>query len=297
MCRWLAYAGSPIRIEDLLTRPSHSLVDQSFEARQLYLPGAPMTSMFRNHAWPTNGDGFGVGWWGDRSFPGQYRDVGPAWSDANLHRLAEQVSSPMFLAHVRAALGGTIDRANCHPFQYGRWLFQYNGEIGDFFRLKRDLTLDVAPELYPFIEGNADTELCFYLALTYGLDTDPKGALARLVGRVEQARTDNGVDAPFSATICAANGEEIYAVRYSSNRASNSLYHSVGTMRLTAGDRGGDIELPADGRIVVSEPLELEYRDTKWVEIPEWSIVTVRSGVEPTIEPFTPTVLPHEHAS
>ena len=54
---------------------------------------------------------------------------------------------------------------------------------------------------------------------------------------------------------------------------------------------------PADGRIVVSEPLELEYRDTKWVEIPEWSIVTVRSGVEPTIEPFTPTVLPHEHAS
>ena len=293
MCRWLAYTGSPIRLEDLLTRPSHSLVDQSFEARQLYLPGAPMTTMFRNHAWPTNGDGFGVGWYGDREFPGQYRDVMPAWSDHNLQRLSEQISSPMFLAHVRAALGGTIDRSNCHPFHYGRWLFQYNGEIEGFSKLKRDLTFDVDPKLYPFIEGNADTEVCFYLALTYGLETDPKGALARMVGRVEQARTDNGVDDPFTATICAANGDTIYAVRYSSNRQSNSLYHSQGTMRLSAGDGSGHIQLPADGRIIVSEPLELEYRDTHWVELPEWSILTVRAGEEPVIEDFEPTVLPH----
>ncbi|MGV9857996.1 class II glutamine amidotransferase [Gordonia sp. NPDC003425] len=293
MCRWLAYCGSPIHLEDLLTRPSHSLVDQSFEARQLYLPGAPMTSMFRNHAWPTNGDGFGVGWYGDRSFPGQYRDMMPAWSNHNLQRLAEQISSPMFLAHVRAALGGTIDRVNCHPFQYGRWLFQYNGEIEGFSKLKRDLTFDVDPGLYPFIEGNADTELCFYLALTYGLDTDPKGALAKMVGRVEQARTDHNIDDPFTATICAANGDEIYAVRYSSNRQSNTLYHSSGRMRLSAGDGTGHIELPADGRIVVSEPLELEYSDTHWVEIPEWSIVTVRPGSEPVVEDFVPTVRPH----
>lgn len=293
MCRWLAYTGSPIRLEDLLTRPSHSLVDQSFEARQLYLPGAPMTTMFRNHAWPTNGDGFGIGWYGDRDFPGQYRDVMPAWSDHNLQRLCEQISSHMFLAHVRAALGGTIDRVNCHPFQHGRWLFQYNGEIEGFSTLKRDLTCDVDPELYPFIEGNADTEVCFYLALTYGLDADPVGALAAMVGRVEQARTDNNVDDPFTATICAADGDTIYAVRYSSNRQSNSLFHSRGAMRLSAGDGTGHIELPEDGRIIASEPLELEYRDTHWVELPEWSITTVRRGQEPVIDEFEPTVLPH----
>ncbi|MGW5523143.1 class II glutamine amidotransferase [Gordonia sp. NPDC003950] len=218
----------------------------------------------------------------------------PAWSDHNLQRLSEQISSPMFLAHVRAALGGTIDRVNCHPFQHGRWLFQYNGEIGQFSTLKRDLTFDVAPELYPLIEGNADTELCFYLALTYGLDTDPKGALAKLVGRVEQARADHDVDVPFNATICASNGTEIYAVRYSSNRQSRTLYHSQGQMRLSAGDGNGPIELPADGRIIVSEPLELEYRDTHWVEIPEWSIVTVRAGEDVVIEDFRPSVMPHD---
>jgi predicted glutamine amidotransferase len=288
MCRWLAYTGSPIHIEDLLTRPSHSLVDQSFEARQLYLPGAPMTTMFRNHAWPTNGDGFGIGWYGDRDFPGQYRDVRPAWSDQNLQRLAEQITSPMFLAHVRAALGGTIARINCHPFQHGRWLFQYNGEIGGFARVKRALTFDVAPELYPFIEGNADTELVFYLALTYGLDDDPPTALAKAVGRVERARAEAGVTEPFRACIAAANGDTIYAVRYSSNKTSHTLYHSNGPLTLSAGDGGGPIRLPADGRIIVSEPQELEYRDTKWTELPEWSITTLKAGADPVVEDFTP---------
>jgi predicted glutamine amidotransferase len=287
MCRWLAYAGSPIHLDDLLSRPSHSLIDQSFEARQLYLPGSPMTRMFRNRAWPTNGDGFGIGWYGDRDFPGQYRDVRPAWSDHNLQRLAEQIKSPMFLAHVRAALGGTISRVNCHPFHNGRWLFQYNGVIGGFAKLKRELTFDVAPELYPFIEGNADTELCFYLALTYGLDTDPLGALARTVGRVERARRDNGVTEPFTATICAANGDTVYAVRYSSDKNSHTLYHSNGAMTLRSGD-GGHIELPADGRLLVSEPLELAYRPTRWVEVPEWSAVTMQAGTEPVIRDFEP---------
>ncbi|ROZ88899.1 class II glutamine amidotransferase [Gordonia sp. OPL2] len=288
MCRWLAYAGTPILLEDLLTRPSHSLVDQSFEARQLYLPGSPMTTMFRHHAWPTNGDGFGVGWYGEREFPGQYRDERPAWSDHNLHRLAAQIRSPMFLAHVRAAaIGGTIDRVNCHPFAHGGWLFQYNGEIGGFPTLKRDLTLDVDPGLYPHIEGNADTELCFFLALSYGLDGDPLGALARTVGRIERARAERGVDDPFTATICAANGQTAYAVRYSSDRASRTLYHSVAGMRIRAAD-GGHIEIPDDGRILVSEPLELEYRRSHWVEVPESSSVTLHAGQEPEIGDFVP---------
>ena len=243
--------------------------------------------MFRNHAWPTNGDGFGIGWYGDRDFPGQYRDVRPAWSDHNLQHLAEQIKSPMFLAHVRAALGGTTSRVNCHPFHYGRWLFQYNGEISGFHKVKRDLTFEVAPELYPFIEGNADTELCFYLALTLGLDTEPVAALAKTVARIEQARRDNGVTEPFTATICAANGETIYAVRYSSDKHSNTLYRSNGPMTLRAAD-GGHIRLPDDGRILASEPLELEYRTTRWVEVPEWSMVTLQAGTEPVISDFEP---------
>ena len=46
MCRWLAYSGSPFNIGRILFEPTHSLVDQSFEARE----GSETT----------NGDGFGI---------------------------------------------------------------------------------------------------------------------------------------------------------------------------------------------------------------------------------------------
>ncbi|HLN15214.1 MAG TPA: class II glutamine amidotransferase [Acidimicrobiales bacterium] len=289
MCRWLAYTGPPIFLDTLLLKPDHSLIDQSLEARQNYVPGAAITSMFRHHALPTNGDGFGVGWYGEREFPGQYRDTRPAWNDANLRRISEQIRSAMFLAHVRAAIHGTISHVNCHPFLYGNWLFQYNGEINGFHDVKRDLVLDVAPELYPHIEGNADTELCFHLALTYGLADDAPTALAKMVGRVERARSDRGVEAPFRATGATTDGKTLYAFRYSSDKQSKTLYHSEGvtSIRTVA---GGEESFPADGRIVVSEPLELGYRDQRWVEVPEWSLVTVRAGEEPVVTPFEPII-------
>jgi len=287
MCRWLAYAGPPITLDTVLLKPDHSLIDQSLEARQNYVPGSAMTSMFRHDAFPTNGDGFGVGWYGSRDFPGQFRDIQPAWSDSNLRRLAEQVSSPMFLAHVRAAYGGTISRQNCHPFLFGRWLFQHNGEINGFQQVKRELTLDVAPELYPHIEGNADSEVCFHLALTYGLADDPPTALATMVGRVERARREHGITEPFRATLAAANGDTVWGLRYSSDRRSKTLYHSEGITSLTTVS-GEEEPFPAEGRILVSEPLELGYRDQRWVEVPEWSLVALRAGQEPVITPFEP---------
>ena len=50
MCRWLAYSGKSVRIEELLYRPQHSLIVQSLNSTM----GAE----------PTNGDGFGIGWYG-----------------------------------------------------------------------------------------------------------------------------------------------------------------------------------------------------------------------------------------
>ena len=51
MCRWLAYSGSPIRIEELLLKRDRSLIDQSLHSRL--------------GATTTNGDGFGLGWYDD----------------------------------------------------------------------------------------------------------------------------------------------------------------------------------------------------------------------------------------
>ena len=283
MCRWLAYSGEPIFLDTLIVRPSHSLIDQSMYARRNYVR-EKSSRMFRDHALPTNGDGFGVGWYGERVFPGQFRDTRPAWNDVNLRRLAEQVQSRMFMAHVRAARGGTISRENCHPFAYDRWLWQYNGEIEGFDAVVRDLRFDIAPELYPMIEGDADTETAFYLAVTYGLQTDVAKALGRTIARIERALAEHKVDGVFRSTGATTDGATLYAWRYASDASAKTLYVSRGAaaLRATGGDR---IPLPEQAAIVVSEPLELGY-SRHWQEVPPSTLVTVRPGGDVSMEPI-----------
>ena len=81
MCRWLAYSGSPLRLEELLVKRDRSLIDQSLHSRL--------------GATTTNGDGFGVGWYDDTGTPRLYRSTHPAWNDRNLRELAAGVSSPI----------------------------------------------------------------------------------------------------------------------------------------------------------------------------------------------------------
>ena len=161
MCRWLAYSGSPILMKEVLYSGTNSLVDQSLHSRL----GAE----------PTNGDGFGVGWYGAPDTPGVFHSTEPAWNDSNLRELAGHISSPLFFTHIRAAIGSAVQQTNCHPFRHDRWLFMHNGYINEFATIKRDLILAVDPSLYPEIKGQADTEVLFYLALTFGLRGRPAG--------------------------------------------------------------------------------------------------------------------------
>src|SRR4030081_2292456 len=98
MCRWLAYSGSPILLDDLLYKPSHSLIDQSRHAQ------------LGKHT--TNGDGFGVAWSEERPSAAVIRVVGPAWANRNLRELASHIRTPMFLAHVRASTGTPVQETN-----------------------------------------------------------------------------------------------------------------------------------------------------------------------------------------
>ena len=142
MCRWAAYLGEPVFLEDIVTAPCHSLIEQSHHALEAKTP--------------TNGDGFGVAWYGDREEPGLYRDILPAWSDPNLKSLCRQIRSGLFLAHVRASTGGATSRANCHPFVSGRWSFMHNGQIGGFEKIRRPLEAGLEDDLYERLDGGSD---------------------------------------------------------------------------------------------------------------------------------------------
>jgi len=261
MCRWLAYSGSPILLTQALYEGPNSLVSQSLHSRL----GAE----------PTNGDGFGVGWYGAPSTPGVFHSTEPAWNDSNLKELSEHISSPLFFTHIRAAIGSAVQQTNCHPFRHGNWLFMHNGYVNEFNTIKRDLILAVDPSLYAEIKGQADTEVLFYLALSFGLEHDPPTAVARAIGLVEAVAERHGVPHPFQGTVATTDGENIWAFRYSSERNSRTLFYTtdVPTLRKLYPGRQLFQEMSDNAKLIVSEPLG----DVAgvWNEVPEssWGII------------------------
>jgi len=274
MCRWLAYSGDPILAEDLLFRPMHSLIDQSLHSRM--------------GATTTNGDGFGIGWYGEGPVPALFKAIEPAWNDRNLRELAAQVRTRLLFAHIRASTGTPVQRSNCHPFRFDRWLFMHNGSITDFHEVKRELMLAIDPALYLDVEGSTDSETLFYLALTFGLIDDPPQALERAVGLVEDVGHRHGIEHPIQMTVATSDGSSIWAFRYSSAGRSRSLFYSTDVVAL----RQLHPEVPVlrtlsdEARLVVSEPLgDLEGA---WNEVPESSWGVVRAG-DDELHPFWPT--------
>jgi predicted glutamine amidotransferase len=275
MCRWLAYSGSPLLMEDLLYRPEHSLIVQSMHSTM----GAETT----------NGDGFGVGWYGARETPGVFKSIEPAWNDRNLRELSGHITSPRIFAHIRAAIGSPVQQTNCHPFRHGRWLWMHNGFIDGFHVMKRDLAMAVDPERFAEIEGTTDTEMLFFLALSFGLEEDPPAAVARAVGVVEEAAHRHDIAFPVQMTVATTDGDTTWAFRYSSEGRSRTLFRStdIATLRQQYPDNPALHVLSDESRLVVSEPLG-DLRGA-WREVPEATCVVIR-GAEEELFPFSPAV-------
>jgi predicted glutamine amidotransferase len=274
MCRWMAWLGQPVLIDELLFKTQHGIVDQSLHARM----GAE----------PTNGDGFGLGWYGPEESPGVYHSVAPAWGDANLRELAAHIESPLFLAHVRAAIGSPVQQTNCHPFRRGRWLFVHNGYIGGFHAIRRELMLAVDPALFADIEGSTDTEVVFHLALTLGLEDDPIAALERTTGLIEAVAGRHGIPDAVQASFGVSDGTSLWAVRYATAGRPRSLFASteVEAIRRLHPDNPRLQRLSPDDRLIVSEPFSA--LPGLWQEIPAATAVTARRGGVFEHQPFRP---------
>ena len=257
MCRWAAYIGSPIYLEDVICRPGHSLVRQSHGATRCHTP--------------VNADGFGLAWYGDRPEPGLYRDIMPAWSDSNLKSLTASLKSHLFLAHVRASTGTATSRNNCHPFVVGRWSFMHNGQFGGYDSYRRHADALIPDEYYPHRKGATDSEALFLMALAEGLDDDPAGAMARATAKFEALARQRGTAPHVRLTAAFSDGARLYALRYASDDHAPTLFHRWSDTR--------------GGRAVVSEPLESDEAD--WQEVPAQSFC-IFEGAALTISPFRP---------
>jgi predicted glutamine amidotransferase len=257
MCRWAAYTGAPIFLEEIISRPGHSLIHQSHCATQCHSA--------------INADGFGIAWYGTKSEPGLYRDVLPAWSDPNLRSLTAQVQSGLFLAHVRASTGTATSRNNCHPFTHGTWSFMHNGQVGGYDSFRRDADMMIPDALYAARKGATDSEALFLVAIAEGLDSDPRGALERAAARFIRLAREKGAAPHLRMTAALSDGKNLYAVRYATDDAAPSLYHRWSESR--------------GGMAVVSEPLEAE--EGGWIEVPTASFCTF-DGETVLLEEFLP---------
>ncbi|URK86457.1 class II glutamine amidotransferase [Rhizobium sp. RCAM05350] len=251
MCRWAAYRGEPLYLEELVSSPAHSLIEQSHCATRAKTA--------------TNGDGFGIAWYGDHPEPGRYHDILPAWSDCNLKSIARQIRSPLFLAHVRAATGGGTRRDNCHPFVHGRWSFMHNGQIGDF---RASAPADGGDARQRSLHGPhwLDRQRAFVSARpAIWSRAGSLGAIAETLAFVERLaeHLERKVLVRFTAAL--SDGHNLYAVRYASDWKAPTLY---------AAPMG-----PSGGYCLVSEPLNDD--DNAWVEIPDGTAVIVgENGVD-----------------
>ena len=226
MCRFVAYLGEPVFLDEVVCRPAHSLLHQSLQAERA------KTS--------TNGDGFGIGWYGDRGEPGVYREVMPAWSDENLQSLARTLHSRLFFAHVRAATGTSIARQNSHPFRHGQWLFMHNGQIGGYALVRRALEARLPDALYGARKGATDSELLFLLALArVEAGEGVHAAMRATLDETAALMRAQGIAEPLRFSAALADGERLHVFRWASDDKPPTLY-------LQQGERGA---------IVASEPL------------------------------------------
>ncbi|MEX2630145.1 MAG: class II glutamine amidotransferase [Tistlia sp.] len=254
MCRWTVHAGEPVFLEQLVLEPCHSLIAQSQHAREAKAE--------------TNGDGFGLGWYGERPEPGLYREILPAWSDANLRSLCQQLRARLFFAHVRASTGTATARANCHPFAFGRWLFMHNGQIGGYERIRRRVEALIPDALYGARHGTTDSEALFLAIAGRGLEADPVGAVMAGLAEVEAIMAEAEIAEPLRFTAALSDGERVYGFRYSSDDKAPTLYVR---------------DFPS-GTVLASEPLDIERGC--WHAVPPNALVSLAIGGRAEVAPL-----------
>lgn len=258
MCRLLGYLGSSIHLDQILIKPEHSLIVQSYKPEE-------MTSGL------LNADGFGIGWYDDsqqQNRPYCYKNVLPIWNDVNLPQLAGYIQSSCYLGYVRSATSNlSVDMINCQPFSYQNLLFIHNGFIDNFRKtLYRPIRNKLHDYAYQRIEGTTDSEHIFALVVNE-LETDSslslQQALNNTILRLVTLAQPNKIN--FSANIVLSNGKELAACRYSNREASPTLYYTEDKL--------------SDAVIIASEPMF----EADWISCPEKSLIGVGENLEVSI--------------
>jgi glutamine amidotransferase len=240
MCRFIAYSGASTFMKSLIFDASNSLIQQSKKAKM--------------RVNPLNGDGFGVGWYPEHGdpIPGTFVSVEPAWSNRNLGQIASKIPTHHFFAHVRdASMGMPVSQSNCHPFQYGPYLWMHNGRLDQFSRFRRLILNDLSNKAFDYIKGNTDSECAFAIFLDE-INFDKEASLEQLkqamrttISRINNYRKQVNADTNTFINFALTNGINSLFTRYSSNeeiRPASLFYSQTGNNIIVSSEPLSDIK-------------------------------------------------------
>jgi predicted glutamine amidotransferase len=230
-------------------------------------------------------DGWGVAFYIDGA-PHVTRSPTTALGDALFHRLSGVVASETVLAHVRKATQGDKTVFNCHPFQYGRWVFAHNGDIPRLDEVREHLRELIEPKLRRFVMGDTDSELVFFVFMSELLRVSSAGLRAELSHAMKALRTTvqrvrevcdgrPGVDSAL-LTLLATDGENLVAAH-----GGKELYYSTYKTRCSDREHCASLSAVCEAAsttgfvnhfIVSSEPL---HGENVWIGLEPGDIVGV----------------------
>jgi glutamine amidotransferase len=287
MCRFIAYLGRPIIVDELLLKPANSLVHQSYGAEEM--------------SQTLNGDGFGLGWYVHNisEKPGLFRSISPAWNNSNLLYNAPLIQTDCMFAHVRAASEGAISEANSHPFHYEQFLMMHNGIVPQFSKIKRRLLSLLSDELFLWVKGQTDSEHIFALLMQhFGELRDSATSISAEQVRigfqqtfdvVQELKKEVGIAHEVSTfNMMITDGYRIFGTRFSSDpkRETRTLYYSRGSKfeckngaSTMVRDESGDQAV-----LIVSE--KLNKREDEWTPIPHNFFIGVENNMEIKLYPL-----------
>lgn len=212
MCRLAAHIGKKIELFRFLHEPEHSLIKQSWDAREMQ--GTTL-----------NADGFGIAWLTDKNRPCIYKNILPVWSDGNLDGLAQSIHSHLWLANVRSATPGQdVNTANTQPFVKDNIIFVHNGCLKPFGKdNKKRLLKLISDDIRVEINGNSDSQYLHALLQEHLLSAlSLTDAIMETMHDLKNYCTDSE---SALLNMILGDGESLYACRHAVNDDCPSLYY------------------------------------------------------------------------
>jgi predicted glutamine amidotransferase len=241
----------------------------------LWLLDAPDSLSAQSHREP---DGTGLGWFDDRGQPHVSKQPIAAYEDPTFAHRAHELRSRTFVAHIRFASTGSLQRRNTHPFEQHARLFAHNGVIEDLPALEQHLGADLA-----LVKGDTDSERFFALITreVQARGEDVEEGIAAACSWIAQQLP------LFAINFVLATADRVWALRYPLTHDLYLLRRPPGKALEHRSSFGGHISSQHGAEhplvVIASEPMD---GDGGWAEIASGELVCVAPDLQVTKRPI-----------